>query len=381
MRVTHVINVAEIPGRPLFSGSEQHVFVLMAEQQSRGLQVEFAPQVFRDGPNLQKKFSELQAAGITVAPTLVNGPYHWQTNLRLLPRLLPFFRTRRQRLIHTHLDGVDYAARFAAGLAGCRRVISTVHNNEPHYARRRERLQLQFLDRWNARYIAISECVHRYLVDRLGLPPKKIVTIYYGLPAPAAILTRTEARRRLGLDPDDPRFTVGFIGRFEPQKDPHSLLRAAAEIPELQLVMVGAGSLAVDLLRDAQRLPDGQVHFIPYRPDAADLIPAFDLLCLPSRWEGFGLVLLEAMVRNVPIAGSTAGAIPEILDHGRCGLLFDPSQPSALTTCLRYAMAQRQELSLLAQRAAAWAESRFTTAAMVEQTLTVYREVSGKQKS
>ena len=375
MRVTHVINFAEIPGRPLYSGSEQHVFLLMAEQHARGLDVEFAPQVFRDGPGLQKKFSELRAAKITVAPTLVNGPYHWRTNLRLLPRLVPFFRHRRHRLIHTHLDGMDYAARFAAGIAGCRRMVSTVHNNEPHYARRRERLQLRLLDRWNARYIAISECVHRYLVDRLGLPKEKVTTVYYGLRPPAALLTRTEARLRLGLHPDDRRFTVGFIGRFEPQKDPHSLLRAAAEIPELQLVMVGAGSLADELHRNARKLPAGQVRFIPYRPDAADLMPAFDLLCLPSRWEGFGLVLLEAMLRNVPIAGSTAGAIPEILDQGRCGLLFDPSRPSALTACLRQAMAQRTELPVLAHRAAVRATSHFTTAAMVEQTLAVYRQV------
>ena len=63
-------------------------------------------------------------------------------------------------------------------------------------------------------------------------------------------------------------------------------------------------------------------------------MPGFDVLCLPSRWEGLGLVLVEAMLRGVPVVGSRAGAIPEALGHGAYGVLFEPGDEDGLVAAI-----------------------------------------------
>jgi glycogen(starch) synthase len=90
---------------------------------------------------------------------------------------------------------------------------------------------------------------------------------------------------------------------------------------------------------------------------------AFDVFCLPSRWEGLGLVLLEAMWRNVPIVASTAGAIPEVLDEGSCGLLFPQGDVQGLVEAISDV---RQDPSAAAERAER-GHRRVETAFSVEQ--------------
>jgi glycosyltransferase involved in cell wall biosynthesis len=102
-------------------------------------------------------------------------------------------------------------------------------------------------------------------------------------------------------------------------------------------------------------------------------MPAFDLLCLPSQHEGLGLVLVEAMLRQVPVAGSRAGAIPEILGNGEYGLLFEAGDPGALAATLEAAADDNRGLAERAERALAHARETFSVETMTRRTLAVYR--------
>src|SRR5690606_16973595 len=124
----------------------------------------------------------------------------------------------------------------------------------------------------------------------------------YGMPLPADIASRPWARAELNLPVD--ACIVGFVGRLVPQKNLPRLIDAVGRVQGVHLALVGSGPLEQTLRRRAQDRAPGRVHFLGQRDAAADLMPAFDLLCLPSTWEGLGLVLVEAMLRGVPIAGS-----------------------------------------------------------------------------
>lgn len=379
MQVTHVIALEERPGHAPFAGAENHLFALMAGQAAAGLDVEFAPLVLRQGPFLARKFAELESQGVRVLPQPVGGPFHWRRNLGLIRSLRPFFAERRGRAIHTHLDNADHIGRIAARLAGCRMLVSTNHNNEPFYAKPYWRLKLRLLDLWNGHYIAISDLIRDYLIGTVGLPAAKITTIRYGVRIPDRLRPRGEIRRELGLPPE--AFVVGFVGRLEPQKNVPLLLEALRTLPEIRAVIVGGGSLEAALREEARKHPPGQVHFTGYRPDGADLMPAFDLFCLPSDWEGLGLVLLEAMARRVPIAGSRAGAIPEILSQGRHGWLFPTGDAAALRALLARAAASPEELARMAGEAEAHVRREFTVEAMVERTSAVYARLARSGKA
>ena len=118
-----------------------------------------------------------------------------------------------------------------------------------------------------------------------------------------------------------------------------------------------------------------RVHWLGWRADGADLIAAFDVLLLPSLWEGFGLVLLEAMSRRVPVIASRVSAIPEVVVDGETGILVDARDAPGLADAMSRLLddrALRQHMGLLG---AARLEARFSIERMVAGTLEVYRKV------
>src|SRR5205823_3402286 len=115
-----------------------------------------------------------------------------------------------------------------------------------------------------------------------------------------------------------------------------AIQQAAEQVPDLHYVIVGDGPLRAVL--QAQVVAEDSVHcvhFLGWRDDARAMMAAFDVLLVPSLWEGFGLVLLEAMVARIPIIASQVSALPEIVVDGQTGYLVAPADPAALAGRLR----------------------------------------------
>jgi glycosyltransferase involved in cell wall biosynthesis len=324
--VTHLMAFADEPERGLLSGAENHLLTLMQAQRRAGWDVELLPLVYRPGPRLSALAQQLRENGIGVVPVEMASAGKIRRILqtvRGIGALRALLSGRRARIIHTHLDHADILGKLAARLAGCPHVVSTVHNNEPYYGQLRWRLLLRRLDRYTRHYIAISEAVRKQLLQVATVPVQKVQTIYYGVAPPQNVLTPAALRRRFDLPLD--RFVVGFVGRLVRQKNLPLLLGAAERLPHVHVVVVGSGDQEAELRRRAP----ANVQFLGHQPEGATLMPAFDLFCLPSRWEGLGLVLVEAMLQRVAVAGSRAGAIPEILGYGAYGELFSPDSVAA----------------------------------------------------
>lgn len=371
--VTHVMGFREQPGLAPFSGAENHLFTLMTAQQQHGWRVELVMLILQNGPRLSAKIKELEQQGIAVFSVAVrkNNPF---SDGRALSELCALFRPRRAHVIHTHLEHADFLGRLAAWFAGCRHIVSTTHNPEPFYATWRWRMTLKLWDRFTRQHIAISNYVRDYLVTTVGIPADKITTIYYGVECPSSIRPREELRSAYDIPLD--RFAVGFIGRLSPQKNVGLFIDALDNLPNVYGVIVGGGELSDALHSQVARKGMTNARFLGYQPSAADIIPMFDALCLPSRWEGLGLVLIEAMLRRVAIIASRAGAIPEILGDGRYGLLFDSDDVSGLTATIQFAMRERAAMREMAIRAFEYAQRVFSVEAMAQQTIAVYETVT-----
>ena len=371
--MSHFLWLDEGPGRQPFSGVENHLDVLLPALAARGIDVEllvFAP---RRGPAIDERLARLRARGVRVEILPVPHERRWRYLQRRVPQyvasLLPEFRRRRDRIVHLHLDFV--LSPTSARLAGCRRVVMSLHNDELWFAGRQARRWLRWLDRGIARYIAISQRVASYYVDTVGVRPEKVRQIYYGLDLPAA-RPRDELRRAHGIPVD--RFVVGFVGRLTPQKNLERFLDAVAGVPEVHAVLVGEGEQGSELRRRAQGMPN--VQFLGYLPNGAELIACFDVFCLPSRFEGLGMVLVEAMLQGVPVIGTRAGAIPEVLGDGRYGQLVDPDSTADIAAALRAAAAGGAHPPERVEVAREYARARFSVATMVEETLDVYAQLA-----
>jgi glycosyltransferase involved in cell wall biosynthesis len=183
--------------------------------------------------------------------------------------------------------------------------------------------------------LAISEYVKDTIVD-MGKPPSRVFTVLNALEASGwdPELDGSEVRRELGISPEAP--VLASISRLFSWKGPTQLLEATAivkkEFPALRVLIVGAdevyvhgGSYTAELKALVERLGITEnVIFTGHRRDAARILAACDLFTMPSYEEPFGVVYLEAMAMRKPVLSIDNGGTPEVVEHGKSGLLSPP---------------------------------------------------------
>ncbi len=148
-------------------------------------------------------------------------------------------------------------------------------------------------------------------------------------------LRSDDFRYQLGFKQED--FVIGIIGRIDEQKGQLELLKAFAKVSEqfkkVHLLIIGEPTLGEEKqekyfnhLKEqvTKNKLDKKVHFMGFQKETQTLTANLDLFVLASHQETFGYVVIEAMACGVPVLGTQAGGVPEILDHGDCGFLCEP---------------------------------------------------------
>ena len=371
MRVVHIIKITRI------SGAERHLLLLLAGLRQRGVDASLVILVERDKP-MDDMLAEARNRDIPVTRLVIRRDYDFTLPWRLRARL----RDCKPDLVHTHLVHADLYGYFAARAAGVPGVISSRHNDDQFRYRPRWRRINRRMWRWYAGGIAISESIRQFAIKVEGASAEKISLVHYGidfdwLGDDEIDSVRRQLRSDLGLDGD--ALIMGMVCRLVEQKGiPYALeamRRLRTQFPRAHLVIAGDGDKASELRRLASALGIAdRVHWLGWRGDAADLMSAFDLLLVPSLWEGFGLVLLEAMARRVPVIASRVGAIPEVIVHGETGILVEPRDVAALAGAMARLLDDRALRKYMGLLGAARLEERFSIKRMVEGTIAVYEQ-------
>jgi glycosyltransferase involved in cell wall biosynthesis len=214
------------------------------------------------------------------------------------------------------------------------------------------------------RVLTGSDWTKRDLIERYGVAEERIVVTPYGV---------------------DPRYTPEgpradghyalFVGAIQPRKDPVTALEALALVnSDLRLKLIGPEKLGADRVRaTVSRLGledrvEWQGHVEP--DELAALYRGAAVLVFPSRYEGFGLPVVEAMASGTPVVATTAASIPEVA--GDAAVLVPPGDPVALAGGIERALADRERLVAAGLERA----RRFSWAETARQTLEVYRELA-----
>jgi glycosyltransferase involved in cell wall biosynthesis len=170
----------------------------------------------------------------------------------------------------------------------------------------------------------------------LGISPQKLAVIVNGR-APAQVRDRASIRADLGFAAEN--VVIGFAGRLEAQKAPQRLIdacrRLLPQLPQLRLLVIGDGTQRGKLeasLREAAL--EDRVTWLG-AVDAVQYMPAMDILAIPSMYEGFPYVLLEALHAGLPVVSTPVGGVKEGIIPGRNGIIVPHHPLEPLVAALR----------------------------------------------
>lgn len=313
----HIFHVITTINR---GGAENHLASLVFEQIKQGLQITV---LYLKGDGYWA--NSLRAQGVRVESLGLKYYGH----ITPLKKLTYFINQLKPDVIHAHMPPAELYSRLAICFSRVNAAyIISKHNDEPFY----KGIGEAQLGRWVAKpaqtIIAISDSVNKYMRDNLHVSKSKIKTIYYGIDlSPYEKVSedeRVKVRSEWGVEPE--ALLIGTVARLVPQKALHILIAAYAKYKTVaakksRLVIVGRGPLENTLKTLAQELGvDDDIVWGGFREDIPQVMKSFDVFALTSAYEGFGLVLLEAMASSKAVVASNVSAIPEIV-RDNTGLL------------------------------------------------------------
>lgn len=266
-------------------------------------------------------------------------------------------------VVNTHDFFPGVLGRVAATMAGVPRIITTLHNTYT-WLGRPHGLVNRLLAARTESVVGVSKAAIADSMRRDRLPEGSYRLIYNGVdPAEFQPDPETRARLRGQFGWGDPgTVVIGNIGTISVRKDQQTLVRAAAPLmrrnSSIRLAIVGSArehemSVHEGLLAaiEEEGIAD-RTTLLQNRKDVPQLLNAFDLFCMPSLVEGFGIALVEAMMTGLPVVCSSIPAFQEIVASGRTGLVASVGDVSAFGAALGKlveAPALRAELGLQAR--------------------------------
>jgi glycosyltransferase involved in cell wall biosynthesis len=318
---------------------------------------------------------ELQDAGLKVHCLDGARGAGWIRRLRSLVKEGGF------GIVHAHSPYAAIGARLALPRRRGTGLVYTEHNVWDRYHRATYWANLVTFHR-NDHVLTVSDHVRgsiRYPrpLRFFRMPP--VETRYYGIDhaSVARCGGANGVREELGI-PDE-AYVVGTVANFKVGKGHMELLEAAdrvrSVVPDVRFVLVGQGVLEASVRSRAAELGlDTTVLFAGYREDATRIMGAFDVLAIPSQYDGLSIALLEAMSLGKPAVLTMAGGNPEVVEDGKQGLVVPTEDPTALAdglVALLQDPALRHSLGESARRRA----DDFDIRGAVRRTEDVYQEL------
>jgi glycosyltransferase involved in cell wall biosynthesis len=326
---------------------------------------------------------------VVVEPTL-RMPIDPRNDLRALRALDALLRRGQFDVAHTHTAKAGTLGRIAASRASVPRIVHTYHGFPFHeFQSRGRRSAYVAIERRLGRLTDVALCVGTGVaveaVRRGLIAPERVRTIRVAVDSPPGTelpvrtpQARQKARRALGLPAGVA--VVGAVGRLTYQKAPEDFLAALRRLnrPDVIGVWVGGGELAARVDRLAAMPTAARVILAGERADVLDILPAFDVFALPSRYEGLPTAVVEAMLCGIPVVATAVNAVSDVVVPGETGLLVPPRRPDLLADAVRYLLDRPAVAARMADAARARLGDRFGEQALRDALMAAYELLPGR---
>lgn len=337
MRVLHIINSIEI------GGAEMLLCDILPELTKRGINIE----LFLLKESRNNMVQTLIDNGIKIEISN-SGMYSLKTIFKIRKKIRSF------DIIHSHLFPSQYWAGISTLFLHQRpRLVTTEHSTSN---RRRGKLHWRMLDRFiYSRYdivTTVSEASRNSLCDWIPSIKEKNVVINNGIKINNFIRSDNFEGQSF-FNNNDP--IIITVGRLEPAKDHITLFKALRLLKNVNLLVVGDGSLREDyesfVINEGLR---DRVIFLGKRDDIPKLLNSGTVYVQSSRWEGFGLATAESMAAGLPVIVSDIPALREVV--GTCGVFFKPGDEIDLSNKISHLISNSDKITELKEKSREQAE-------------------------
>lgn len=309
---------------------------------------------------------DLRAAGI---------PYYslkkiTTLGLGMLVELTQLLNRLEPDIVHTHLFGAHLWGQVASMLNRVPIMVASEQNTDVDLGELRTRVK-QLLSYSADTVIAGSGAIRDFLITQGHIAEEKIVVVRNAID--------TKQYIDLPLPTFGHTLKLLSIGRLQEQKGHDILIEALTQLHGIpwELTIVGTGELLDDLSgRAALHHINDRVHFVGAIMDVPGMIAQHDVVVMPSRWEGIGLVVMEGMAAGRPVIASNVGGIPEIIEHGKTGLLVQPENPHAIAEACAWVWEHQDAARAIGLRAREYARVNCDVIEMVKQYERVYAHLT-----
>jgi len=311
--------------------------------------------------------SELSAKGIQHHKILDIDSKNPLTVLKLLTSIRQIIKKNEITIVHTHHRMAAFYIRLLKLVHPKLIHVYTAHNVF------KDKLSLYGFALKNAKSVAVGEAVNKNLKEDVGITDSRV--IYNGV-----VLKETDDQVDEIISYSG--IKLGCIARLSEQKGLTYLLDAMSllTVKDIRLFIVGDGELRNELENKVKELDlQDSVTFLGYRKDIVECINSFDFCVLPSVFEGFGLVAIEAFMNSKTLVATDIPGLNEVVTN-KNGVLVPAKDPAALASAIDKLATDATLRQELASQAKKDYENRFSYPMFLENYRALYREIQGEPK-
>ena len=295
--------------------------------------------------------------------------YHSLKNILKLSKLL---KKEKVKILHCHSYFANTFGRLCKIFGNVPFVIVHYHSTYSYF-KRKNLIMDRILSLFTVKILCCSYAVKKWIIENEKINPEKIIVLYNGIEIGG--IEEKDVKKILKIKENDR--VVGFIGRLEPIKNPEILLNLIKiirnEIPEVKLLIVGDGSLREKMERLIKPLGiERNVIFAGRVENVFPYIKIMDLVILPSKIEGLGISLIEAMALEKPVVGTNVGGIPEVIEDGINGFVVEPDDLENLKKAVYFLLKNKEEAKKMGKEGQRIWEEKFSVESMVKKIEGIY---------
>ncbi|MBR9870838.1 MAG: glycosyltransferase family 4 protein [Gammaproteobacteria bacterium] len=360
--VVYVITRSDVVG-----GASAHVLDLAEAVQSKGHRVA----IVVGGSGVVADIARSRGLQCLCVPELVRD-ISISEDIRCIFVLRALLQKLKPDLVHLHSAKAGILGRIAAKSLGLR-CVYTAHGwpfTEGISVGKRKlyRIIEKFMAYLSDEVIAVSDYDRRIALDAGVVKDKKLTVVHNGV-------------KNCAYDPCNENLAflpvrLVMVARFEEPKDQEQVISALQKLKHLHWTMefIGDGPGRVNAEEKVRSLGlVDKIVFSGARDDVPQRLAQADAFVLASRWEGFPLVILEAMRAELPVVASDVGGVSESVKHGVTGILVPRGDQESMAVALELLITQPDRRKAMGLRGRAEFEKNFTLEAMLEKTLKVYQ--------